>query len=86
MEVLAHFTANLGPGSYSISVALTGTETHLVKNYQWRDLALVFTVTNIKHPTFVGAAWIPPRMEVMHHESNVSDLAAEGPLDADRRP
>lgn len=73
VEVHAHFPANLGPGSYSISVALTGTETHLIKNYQWRDLALVFTVTNTAHPAFVGAAWIPPRMEVFRSESNMSD-------------
>ena len=85
VEVRAHFLANRGPGSYSISVARTGTETHVVKNYQWRDLALVFTVTNAKHPTFVGAAWIPPRMEVLRHELHGSDLPVKGPFDADRR-
>jgi len=72
-EVFVHFPANLGPGSYSVSVALTDAETHLIKNYQWRDLALVFTVTNTAHPTFVGAAWIPPRMEILRPGSNVSD-------------
>ena len=73
VEVFAHFPANLGPGSYSISVALTDAETHLIKNYQWRDLALVFTVTNTAHPAFVGSAWIPPRIEILGRESSVSD-------------
>lgn len=58
------FPANLGPGSYSISVALTSTETHLVRNYQWRDLALVFRVANIGLDEFVGTAWLPSRTTI----------------------
>jgi lipopolysaccharide transport system ATP-binding protein len=65
VEFRAHFPANLGTGSYSVSVALSSTETHLVKNYQWRDLALVFTVANIDHPVFVGLAHIPPRIDIL---------------------
>lgn len=58
------FPMNLGPGTYSISTALVSTETHLVNNYEWRELALVFTVTNFDKPIFVGNAWIPPRIEI----------------------
>ncbi|MDR3444402.1 ABC transporter ATP-binding protein [Dyella sp.] len=65
VEVRAQFPANFGPGSYSISVALTDADTHLVKNYQWRDLAMVFTVSNVAHPKFVGSAWVPPHIEVV---------------------
>ncbi|MGV8864892.1 MAG: ABC transporter ATP-binding protein [Pseudomonas sp.] len=54
------FDAKLGPGTYSVSVALSSTETHLVNNYQWKDLALIFTVANIGLPTFVGVAHLPP--------------------------
>jgi lipopolysaccharide transport system ATP-binding protein len=46
-------------------VALSSTETHLVRNYQWRDLALVFTVANMDKPTFVGSAWIPPALRIV---------------------
>ncbi|WP_045764736.1 ABC transporter ATP-binding protein [Xanthomonas albilineans] len=60
----ARFPMNLGPGTYSVSVALSSTETHLVRNYQWRDLALVFNVANIRHDTFVGTAWIPPILSI----------------------
>jgi lipopolysaccharide transport system ATP-binding protein len=62
VEFDASFRADLGPGSYSVSVALSSTETHLVKNYQWKDLALVFTVANLRHPVFVGVGHLPPRI------------------------
>lgn len=58
------FPANLGPGSYSVSIALTETETHLVRNYVWRDLALVFQVANVGLPEFVGSAWLPVDIHV----------------------
>lgn len=54
------FDANIGSGAYSISTALVSTETHLVNNYEWRDLALVFTVMNMDRTYFVGSNWIPP--------------------------
>ena len=54
------FVASLGPGSYSVAVALHSTESHIVNNYEWRDLALVFNVVNMSRPAFVGNAWLPP--------------------------
>lgn len=54
------FNANLGPGSYSIALALHTADTHLVKNYEWRDLAVIFNVVNIDKQQFVGVAWMPP--------------------------
>lgn len=58
------FPMNLGPGSYSISTALVSSDTHLVNNYEWRDLALVFTVMNMKREHFVGCAWLDPVIEI----------------------
>ena len=58
------FPMNFGQGSYSVSTALVSTETHLVNNYEWRDLALVFNVSNLSHPVFVGSAWVPPQIEI----------------------
>lgn len=58
----ASFPMDMGVGSYSVSVALTGTETHLVENFEWRDLALVFTVANTQRSQFVGSAWLPPKL------------------------
>jgi lipopolysaccharide transport system ATP-binding protein len=59
-----HFPANLGPGTYSVQTALVSTDTHLVNNYEWRDLAFVFNVININKPNFSGCAWIDPRIEI----------------------
>ncbi|KAA6101501.1 MULTISPECIES: ABC transporter ATP-binding protein [Pantoea] len=58
------FNANLGPGSYSIQTALVSTDTHLVNNYEWRDLAMVFNIININKPHFAGCAWIDPDIEI----------------------
>jgi len=57
------FQANVGQGSYSIAVALHSGETHLAQNYEWRDLAVLFTVINQDHPYFVGSAWLPPEVQ-----------------------
>lgn len=65
VEFRIGFPMNFGPGSYSVSTALVSTETHLVNNYEWRDLALVFTVSNLSRPVFVGTAWVPPSIEVV---------------------
>lgn len=64
VEYRIAFPMNFGPGSYSISTALCSTETHLVNNYEWRDLALLFTVANQNRDSFVGTAWVPPRIEI----------------------
>jgi lipopolysaccharide transport system ATP-binding protein len=60
------FPMNLGPGSYSIATAIVSTDTHLVNNYEWRDLALVFTVMNMHRAHFEGSAWLDPSIEIEH--------------------
>lgn len=60
----AGFVASLGSGSYSVSTALVSSDTHLVDNFEWRDLALVFTVSNFDKPYFVGSTWLPPAFKV----------------------
>lgn len=59
------FPANLGTGSYSVETALTSSNTHLVDNYEWRVLALVFNVVNINKPHFEGCAWIDPDISIL---------------------
>ena len=54
------FDANIGPGTYSITVALHTADTHLEKNYEWRDQSLIFSVVNIDKVFFSGTAWIHP--------------------------
>ncbi|MFK4134040.1 ABC transporter ATP-binding protein [Pseudomonas luteola] len=57
------FLANLGVGSFSVAVALHASHNHITKNYEWRDLALVFNVINASKSQFVGLAWMPPQVE-----------------------
>ncbi|NML61168.1 ABC transporter ATP-binding protein [Massilia sp. RP-1-19] len=59
-----NFEMNLGPGTYSVATAIVSTETHLVNNYEWRDLALVFTVMNMRRAHFEGSAWLDPSIEI----------------------
>jgi lipopolysaccharide transport system ATP-binding protein len=58
------FPMNLGPGTYSVATAIVSTDTHLVNNYEWRDLALVFTVMNMRKPHFEGSAWLDPVIDI----------------------
>ncbi|WP_292938390.1 ABC transporter ATP-binding protein [Noviherbaspirillum sp.] len=63
------FPMNLGPGSYSIATNLSSSETHLVNNYEWRDLALVFTVMNLSREEFAGCAWLDPAIDIQRSPS-----------------
>ncbi|WP_027852954.1 ABC transporter ATP-binding protein [Marinobacterium litorale] len=58
------FDANLGFGNYSVQTALVSTDSHLVDNYEWRDLALVFNVVNINKTHFAGCNWMDPKIEI----------------------
>jgi len=64
-EYFIRFPANFGVGNYSVQTALVSTDSHLVNNYEWRDLALVFNVINIGKPHFAGCAWIDPAIEIV---------------------
>lgn len=63
-EYRVRFAMSVGAGSYSVSTALVSSDTHLVNNYEWRDLALVFTVINVDKEYFVGIAWMPPVIKI----------------------
>ncbi|MFP5502335.1 MAG: ABC transporter ATP-binding protein [Candidatus Sericytochromatia bacterium] len=64
VEYMFTFPANLGPGSYSVATALVSTETHMVDNYEWRDLALLFNVSNLSRSYFAGCTWIEPEIGI----------------------
>jgi lipopolysaccharide transport system ATP-binding protein len=64
IEFRFRFPLNLGPGSYSVTTALTSNETHLANNYEWRDLALLFIVMNMNRKEFVGSSWLEPQVEI----------------------
>lgn len=58
------FPLNLGVGSYSVATALVSSDTHFINNYEWRDLALVFTITNITRDHFAGCVWLNPSIQI----------------------
>lgn len=51
------FPVNLGVGSYSVHASLVKGRSHLERNYQWIDRALVFSVINVDKYEFVGCQW-----------------------------
>ena len=59
------FHANLGPGTYSVATALHSKDTHISKNYEWKDLAMVFNVINTSKPEFIGSNWLSPTIEIL---------------------
>lgn len=63
-DVSVVFNVDYGAGSYSVQTALTDRETHLTANYEWHDLALVFTVVNKNRQFFVGYLWQQPEIVV----------------------
>lgn len=52
------FDMRLGPGNYSVAFSLSRLDSHLDKNYEWRDFGLVFHVINTKGEDFVGCNWL----------------------------
>ena len=64
VDYLFRFPLNLGPGSYSITTALTSSDTHLAHNYERRDLAFLFIVMNMNRKVFVGTSWLEPTVEI----------------------
>lgn len=58
------FPANLGVGSYSIAIALHSDSNHIANNYEWRELALIFSVVNMQYPEFIGSSWLNPVLKI----------------------
>jgi len=54
---------NLGPGNYSLTVAVHTQDTHLECNYDWWDQIVVFQVIPNDSFQFIGTASLPVRVE-----------------------
>lgn len=64
-----HFPANIGPGTYSITIALHSHAGHIERNYAWQERAMVFEVVNRTRREFSGVAWLGAQLESrQHHE------------------
>lgn len=56
------FIANIGAGTYSLSIALAGDNTHLKNNYCWLDLAMVIEVTGDENAKYIGIIPLNPTL------------------------
>lgn len=54
------FVANMGEGSYSVTLAFHASDSHIGANYVWKDRMIVFNIVNINHQYFSGTTWLPP--------------------------
>ncbi|WP_454564053.1 ABC transporter ATP-binding protein [Pseudomonas sp. AIG] len=52
------FVMGLGKGNYSVALSLSRLDSHLDRNYEWRDFGLVFHVINNRREDFVGCSWL----------------------------
>ncbi|MBN9034339.1 ABC transporter ATP-binding protein [uncultured Rhizobium sp.] len=64
VEYRIRFPVALGPGTYSVALALSGAENHLGQNYEWRDLAIIFSVVNLHEQVFDGTIFMPAVIDV----------------------
>lgn len=64
IEIDVALKMNIGPGEYSISTALVNSETHLDKNYEWKDRALMFKVVNNRLPFFIGSTYLSSSIRI----------------------
>lgn len=64
VQYRVRFPVALGPGTYSVALALSGAENHLGQNYEWRDLAIMFSVVNLHEQVFDGKIFMPSSIEV----------------------
>ncbi|KAB2755649.1 ABC transporter ATP-binding protein [Brucella anthropi] len=64
IRVSVPFSCSLGVGSYSVSVSLSSSETHLENNFEWRDNCLVFEVVNIGYFEFIGSSWMDASFKI----------------------
>lgn len=58
------FPMNLGKGSYSIATSLSRSDSHLEKNYEWRDRGLMFHVVDMTSAPSVGVAWLNAQVDI----------------------
>ncbi|MBK5417295.1 ABC transporter ATP-binding protein [Pseudomonas sp. TH31] len=58
------FVMGLGKGNYSVALSLSRLDSHLDRNFEWRDYGLVFHVINNRHEDFVGCSWLGARTTI----------------------
>ncbi|MGE1174099.1 ABC transporter ATP-binding protein [Pseudomonas sp. BW7P1] len=69
------FVMGLGKGNYSVALSLSRLDSHLDRNFEWRDYGLVFHVINNRREDFVGCAWLGARTSIIRHADSFAERA-----------
>ncbi|MET1068180.1 MAG: ABC transporter ATP-binding protein [Pseudomonas prosekii] len=64
------FDMRLGKGNYSIALSLSRLDSHLDRNFEWRDYGLVFHVINNRQEDFVGCSWLEAQTTITRSTEN----------------
>lgn len=59
---------HLGPGAYTLTVAVHGDATHLVDNYDWWDKVIALEIVPGSEAAFIGTTWLPVRLHIQRRE------------------
>lgn len=65
------FDMRLGKGNYSVALSLSRLDSHLDRNFEWRDYGLVFHVINNRQEDFVGCSWLEAQTSVTRSSENL---------------
>ncbi len=66
------FDMRLGKGNYSVALSLSRLDSHLDRNFEWRDYGLVFHVINNRQEDFVGCSWLEAQTSVTRSSENLA--------------
>ncbi|WP_085667311.1 MULTISPECIES: ABC transporter ATP-binding protein [unclassified Pseudomonas] len=69
------FVMGLGKGNYSVALSLSRLDSHLDRNFEWRDYGLVFHVINNRQDDFVGCSWLGASTSITRHADSLAERA-----------
>ena len=69
------FIMGLGKGNYSVALSLSRLDSHLDRNFEWRDYGLVFHIINNRQEDFVGCSWLGAKTSITRRAENLVERA-----------
>jgi lipopolysaccharide transport system ATP-binding protein len=69
------FDMRLGKGNYSVALSLSRLDSHLDRNFEWRDYGLVFHVINNRREDFVGCSWLEAQTSITRSSESTIEVA-----------
>ena len=66
--------------NYSVSLSLSSQDSHLDKNYEWRDYGLVFHVVNTSRENVVGCSWLDAQISIDRPQASQATISGSAVL------